>query len=143
MTHDELRDLYELYVLGVLDAEEKSELEQHLADNCVQCQAGIRRAREFTALFGTLPESVEQQQNQYLTGKVEGKREEDGMALVDLAVEVRNQRGETTAQADATVSLPSREHGPAMLPEPPHDLQRDAVKMFERHAALLKGDGNG
>jgi acyl dehydratase len=75
---------------------------------------------------------------QYLTGKVDGKREEDGMMLVDVAIEVRNQRGDTTAQADATISLPSRELGAAMLPDVPKDLQRDAVRMFERHGELLK-----
>ena len=63
---------------------------------------------------------------QYLTGKVDGKRQEDGMMLVDVAIEVRNQRGDTTAQADATISLPSRELGAAMLPDVPQDLQRDA-----------------
>jgi acyl dehydratase len=75
---------------------------------------------------------------QYLTGKVDGKRQEDGMTLVDVAVEVRNQRGDTTAQADATISLPSREFGAAMLPDVPTDLQRDAVRMFERHGELQK-----
>jgi acyl dehydratase len=73
---------------------------------------------------------------QYLTGKVDGKRQEDGMMLVDLQVEVRNQRGETTAQADATISLPSRELGAAMLPDVPRELQRDALRMFERHSEL-------
>lgn len=73
---------------------------------------------------------------QYLTGRVDGKRQEDGLLLVDVAVEVRNQRGETTAQADATISLPSREHGAAMLPEVPSDLKRDAIRMFERHGEL-------
>lgn len=75
---------------------------------------------------------------QYLTGKVDGKRQEDGMMLVDLEIEVRNQRGDTTAQADATTSLPSREHGAALLPQVPGDLQRDALRMFERHGELLK-----
>lgn len=75
---------------------------------------------------------------QYLTGKVDGKREEDGMLLVDVEVEVRNQRGDTTAQADATISLPSREHGAALLPQVPSDLQRDALRMFERHGEMLK-----
>jgi len=77
---------------------------------------------------------------QYLTGKVDGKRQEDGMMLVDVEVEVRNQRGDTTAQADATISLPSRELGAAMLPDVPKDLQRDAVRMFARHGELLKTD---
>lgn len=75
---------------------------------------------------------------QYLTGRVDGKREEDGILMVDVAVEVRNQRGDTTAQADATISLPSREHGAAVLPEVPRELQRDAIRMFERHGELTR-----
>ncbi|WP_123026792.1 FAS1-like dehydratase domain-containing protein [Mycolicibacterium stellerae] len=75
---------------------------------------------------------------QYLTGRVDGKRQEDDMMLVDVSVEVRNQRGETTAQADATISVPSRELGGAMLPQVPRDLQRDAIRMFERHGELLE-----
>jgi anti-sigma-K factor RskA len=59
MTHDELRDLYELYVLGVLDGEEKTTLEQHLADNCTQCQAGLRNALRFSSILAALPEPVE------------------------------------------------------------------------------------
>ena len=59
MTHDELKDLYELYVLGALDAEEKTEVEQHLATNCPQCQAGVRNALRFSSLLATLPETVE------------------------------------------------------------------------------------
>ena len=77
---------------------------------------------------------------QYLTGRVDGKRMEDDLTLVDVSVEVRNQRGDTTAQADATISLPSREHGAALLPEVPAALQRDAIKMFERHGELARGD---
>jgi hypothetical protein len=30
-----------------------------------------------------------------------------------------------------------------MLPEPPRELQRDAVKIFERHAQLLRVSGDG
>jgi hypothetical protein len=59
MTHDELKDLYELYVLGVIDGEEKIELEQHLAAKCPQCEAGLRQALQFSSLFGTLPAAVE------------------------------------------------------------------------------------
>jgi acyl dehydratase len=77
---------------------------------------------------------------QYLTGRVDGKRDDDGMTLVDVSVEVRNQRDETTAQADATISLPSRQHGAALLPEAPRDLKRDALKMFERHGELAAGE---
>jgi acyl dehydratase len=77
---------------------------------------------------------------QYLTGKVEGKRDESGMTLVDVSVEVTNQRGQMTAQADATIALPSREHGHTLLPEVPADLQRDALRMFARHGELAGGE---
>ena len=38
---------------------------------------------------------------------------------VDLEIWGENQRGETTCPGHATVLLPSREHGPLRLPEPP------------------------
>ena len=45
------------------------------------------------------------------TGKITGKRMEDGEYLVDLAVDVVNQSGQSTAPGEATVSLPSRPNG--------------------------------
>ncbi|WP_319453102.1 MULTISPECIES: MaoC family dehydratase N-terminal domain-containing protein [unclassified Mycobacterium] len=74
---------------------------------------------------------------QYLTGRVTGKREDDGSQVADVTVEVHNQRGERTAAAEATISLPSRKSGAALIPRVPRDLERDAVKMFEHHACLL------
>lgn len=60
MTHQELQDVYELFALGVLDGEEKNEVEQHLAQNCPECQAGVRRALAMGALFvGSLPEVLD------------------------------------------------------------------------------------
>jgi acyl dehydratase len=44
---------------------------------------------------------------------------EGGRPAVDLELRTRNQRGETTSPASATVLLPSREHGPVRLPDPP------------------------
>jgi carbon monoxide dehydrogenase subunit G len=68
----------------------------------------------------------------------EGSPASTAMMLVDVAVAARNQRGDTTAQADATISLPSRELGAAMLPRYPRDLQRDGLRRFERHGELLR-----
>jgi hypothetical protein len=59
MTHDELNDLYELYTLGVLDPEERAEIEEHLGQKCPQCKAGVRRAVSLNTFFGTLPETVD------------------------------------------------------------------------------------
>jgi hypothetical protein len=42
-----------------------------------------------------------------------------GRPAVDLELRTRNQRDEITSPASATVLLPSREHGPVRLPEPP------------------------
>jgi len=74
----------------------------------------------------------------YLTGRVASRREDDGMQPVDVTVAVHNQRGDRTAPADASISLPSSEHGAAILPRVPGDLERDAVKTFESHAQLLE-----
>ena len=53
-----------------------------------------------------------------------------------------------TCPAKATVALPSRQHGPVRLPEPPADLQAQAVAMLERHHEIVaerraKGEGAG
>ncbi len=44
MTHDELRDMYEFYTLGLLEVDEHAEIEAHLKRGCETCKAGVRRA---------------------------------------------------------------------------------------------------
>ncbi len=39
------RELLELYALGVLDAQERAEIDEHLRDNCANCTAALREAR--------------------------------------------------------------------------------------------------
>lgn len=73
---------------------------------------------------------------QFLQGQVVDKRIEGDRCYVDLSVGMTNQRGEKTVTGSATILLPSREHGPVLLPEPPADLQRKAGAMFARHNAL-------
>ncbi len=43
------------------------------------------------------------------SGRVTGKREENGRHLVDLEIGITNQRGETVTPGNATVALPSRD----------------------------------
>jgi acyl dehydratase len=76
---------------------------------------------------------------QWLGGRVERKFMADGnRPAVELALFATNQRGEVTTPGHATVLLPSREHGPVRLPDPPggaRDLQGalDAIASgFER-----------
>jgi acyl dehydratase len=63
----------------------------------------------------------------WLRGRVTGKLlADDDRPAVDLEVWGENQRGEVTTPGHATVLLPSREHGPVRLPDPPDqasDLQ--------------------
>jgi acyl dehydratase len=73
---------------------------------------------------------------QFLNGEVVGKREENGRHLVDLQLTMVNQRDTETAFAKATVALPSRTLGIPTLPTVPHDLQRQASRMFARHNEL-------
>jgi anti-sigma-K factor RskA len=49
-------ELLELYALGVLEADDREEVEAHLRDNCIRCRAGLRRARAMnSAVLGSLP----------------------------------------------------------------------------------------
>ncbi len=52
MNHEELRDHYELYAIGVAGEPERSEIREHLVRGCETCMTEMRRARELTALLG-------------------------------------------------------------------------------------------
>lgn len=71
-----------------------------------------------------------------LTGEVTGKRVEDGRCFVEIDFRATNQRGTVTAPGNATVLLPSREHGPVVLPDPPVELRRKAIEMMNRHRVI-------
>lgn len=73
------------------------------------------------------------------SGTVTGKRQEDGRCLVDLEVRATNQRGEVTSPGVATVILPSREFGPAVLPEPRAELRRRGAEMMTGGAKRQRG----
>jgi len=51
MTCEDLRDNYELYALGVLEGEEKREVEAHLARNCATCEKYLKDALGMNALM--------------------------------------------------------------------------------------------
>jgi anti-sigma-K factor RskA len=51
MNCDAYTDLYELYSLGLLEGKERCEMEEHLAEGCPNCEAGVRRALEVNALI--------------------------------------------------------------------------------------------
>jgi len=57
MTCHELQDGYELYALGVLDGEERAEIDAHLARGCDDCRKGLAEARAMNAaLLSLVPE---------------------------------------------------------------------------------------
>lgn len=59
MTCEDLRESYELYALGLLDGEEKREIDEHLARNCADCQANLKNALAVNAiLLSQAPEVV-------------------------------------------------------------------------------------
>lgn len=59
---------------------------------------------------------------QWLRGRVVAKRLAEGdRPAVDVELSATNQRGEVTTPGTATILLPSREHGPVRLPDPPGD----------------------
>ncbi|MCK8672064.1 MaoC family dehydratase N-terminal domain-containing protein [Rhodococcus sp. HM1] len=70
------------------------------------------------------------------TGEVVGKRIEGDRYLVDVELRGTSQRGEVTCPATATISLPSRETGLAVLPTAPVELERVAAQMLKRSGEL-------
>ncbi len=63
MTHAEMDELYELFVLGALDREEAAEIEKHLEDNCTYCTARVREASILAAAFAGLADIVQPPEN--------------------------------------------------------------------------------
>lgn len=49
--HEELRDHYELYALGLLDGPEKGQIDEHLERGCEDCQVFLREAMAIQALM--------------------------------------------------------------------------------------------
>ena len=49
MRCEELRDMYELYALGVLDPEERQEIDEHLGRKCDVCTPAVKRAAAINA----------------------------------------------------------------------------------------------
>jgi anti-sigma-K factor RskA len=58
MTCDELKEMMELYCLGVLEGEEKDELDAHLARNCETCQGNLNGALAMNAALLTFVPEV-------------------------------------------------------------------------------------
>ncbi len=58
-----------------------------------------------------------------------------GRPAVDVALTGENQRGTVTTPGRATILLPSREHGPVRLPEPPAGDLQGALEAISRRFA--------
>ena len=59
MNCEELKDLYELYALGVLDGEDKAEADAHLARGCETCRKSLNEAMAInTILLSSAPAAV-------------------------------------------------------------------------------------
>jgi acyl dehydratase len=80
---------------------------------------------------------------QWLSGTVVRRHLAEGdRPAVDLELTAVNQRGETTTPGHATILLPSRDHGPVRLPDPPGgatDLQGALDAIAAEFAAGARG----
>jgi hypothetical protein len=75
---------------------------------------------------------------QWLRGTVTRKYlAEAGRPAVDLELRATNQRGQVTTPGRATILLPSRVHGPVVLPDPPGG----AANLADALAAIIAGFG--
>lgn len=59
MTHEEMKELYELYLLGVLEPEAAEEIDRHYREGCPDCRTGLRRAMFVNAALSGLAEPAE------------------------------------------------------------------------------------
>jgi acyl dehydratase len=73
---------------------------------------------------------------QWITGEVTNRYlAEGGRPAVDIVLRATNQRGQETTPGTATILLPSREHGPARLPDAPGSDPESAMRaIVERFA---------
>lgn len=51
MTCEDLKDMYELYALGLAEGEERDEIAAHLARGCENCRVGVSRALALNSLL--------------------------------------------------------------------------------------------
>ena len=59
MNCDDLADVFELYALGVLEAEERGEIEAHLGRGCAVCTPRLRRAAALNAaILAAVPDTA-------------------------------------------------------------------------------------
>lgn len=58
MTCEELRDQYELYVLGAADDAEGNEIRAHVGRECPVCTPGVRQARQLAAVLSGIAEAA-------------------------------------------------------------------------------------
>ena len=72
-----------------------------------------------------------------ISGEVTGTRVEDGRCYVDIGFRATNQRGTVTAPGSATVLLPSREHGPVVLPSRQQNCRRRRSRPWSGTASSL------
>ena len=59
MTHDEMKELYELYVLGALEQDETAAIDEHVRTECAHCLQQIQDARFVAAALSGIAEPVE------------------------------------------------------------------------------------
>jgi hypothetical protein len=81
----------------------------------------------------------------WMRGRVARKYLAEGdRPAVDLDLWGENQRGDTTTPGHASVLLPSREHGPVRLPDPPggaHTCAEVLAALVEQFASQEEGAG--
>jgi len=58
MNHEELRDQYDLYAIGLADEDAGAEIRAHLSRGCEECMLQMKHARELSALLSATPDAA-------------------------------------------------------------------------------------
>jgi len=77
MTHQEIKELLPLYVVGGLEVESITAIEQHLAESCETCMAELREWQEIAGLIslGVVPEGPGAAVKERLLDRIRQERE--------------------------------------------------------------------
>lgn len=83
----------------------------HVVTNWVGDDGWLRMYEHALTRFAYVGDTI------WAKGRVTGKRQEDGHNIVEIEIWCEDQRGRVTANGTAEAALPSREHGPVVIPQ--------------------------
>ena len=121
--------------MGVLDAENKSEMEDHLGTGCPVCSDGIKRATALVSVLGTMPEQV--QPPARLRRRVLAENRQRDVALAEARSEIRRTAADLASAQSALQFLNEPETKQVVFGEGQRQPPRGRVFVNAQRGLLL------